>query len=626
MRKRINKVIALLAVLGILTGSGTVVYGNEENIADQEEQLTKEKESIYIDNTGCYEGMETSYSEGYVPEITENEVKIVLPPSVKGNLKEKKLHVHPDLGSATQAPYVYKNYDKDVVEEEKTISTGEVRKVYYVSILLQLKEEREAGTYPINWEVTGILENGETLMQTFSTYVNIDAKKNESSEDNPTDQEIPGTDTNEQNPGNIAVDGDTGGGSFVEHTGETVTEVKHNPKLLHIETKCNKKTVEPGDKIKLELTFQNKSKKETIRNVALRVGSNIENVAIRNKTNTWYFENIAPQEKITVKVSAQINLGVEGEFVDFNYTEQYDDKDGEQKEEAGTIAVTLTRLPKIQWEITALNDVVYAGDRIALSGNIMNVGQGKAYNVNVTMEVPGLHLEKTMFAGEVEKGTSAEIDSAVLVDGKPDKEKYGNTEGNFIITYTDETGKEYQDTLGVITEIQPPVIVTDTGTEDNSKRSMQWWMICFVSVECILVAAVYYFVKRRKKMKKKQYYMICLVTAIFFLMLFRDVRREYQNLRKGMEQQSVILLDVHPDAKNISKLKKYKGVQTASLLYRFQAETADGKINFQVLGSEELPGTDRQKEDLEDTILLPEKLEQELEESVVNNRRFLLRV
>ena len=57
--------------------------------------------------------------------------------------------------------------------------------------------------------------------------------------------------------------------------------------------------------------------------------------------------------------------------------------------------------------------------------------------------------------------------------------------------------------------------------------------------------------------------------------------------------------------------------------YRFQAETADGKINFQVLGSEELPGTDRQKEDLEDTILLPEKLEQELEESVVNNRRFL---
>ena len=56
MRKRINKAIALLAVLGILTGSGTVVYGNEENIADQEEQLTKEKESIYIDNTGCYEG------------------------------------------------------------------------------------------------------------------------------------------------------------------------------------------------------------------------------------------------------------------------------------------------------------------------------------------------------------------------------------------------------------------------------------------------------------------------------------------------------------------------------------------------------------------------------------------
>ena len=45
MRKKINKAIALLAVLGILAGSGNVVYGNEENIADQEEQL---KKKVYI--------------------------------------------------------------------------------------------------------------------------------------------------------------------------------------------------------------------------------------------------------------------------------------------------------------------------------------------------------------------------------------------------------------------------------------------------------------------------------------------------------------------------------------------------------------------------------------------------
>lgn len=110
--------------------------------------------------------------------------------------------------------------------------------------------------------------------------------------------------------------------------------------------------------------------------MALRVESNNENVAIRNKTNTWYFENIAPQKNHSKsKRTDQSWSG--GEFVDFNYTEQYDDTDGDQKEEAGTIAVTLTRLPKIQWEITALNDVVYAGDRIALSGNIMNVGQEK---------------------------------------------------------------------------------------------------------------------------------------------------------------------------------------------------------------------------------------------------------
>ena len=48
MRKKINKAIALLAVLGILAGSGNVVYGNEENIADQEEQLTRKKKVFIL--------------------------------------------------------------------------------------------------------------------------------------------------------------------------------------------------------------------------------------------------------------------------------------------------------------------------------------------------------------------------------------------------------------------------------------------------------------------------------------------------------------------------------------------------------------------------------------------------
>lgn len=526
-KKKIGKIIALLTVVSIIGTSGNIVYGSDgEEEISQEEQIKKEKESIYIDNTGCYEGMTASYSEGYIPEITGDQVNIVLPLFVKGNLKEKKLHVHPDLGTITNAPYIYKNYDKDVAEEEKTINTGEVRTVYYVNIVLQLKEEREEGTYPINWEVTGTLENGDTITQTFVTYVNIDEKnkkEEEKGEENPTDQEnsegpamdgeekgeknptdqenseAPVTDTDEQGSGGLITDGNSGNGPAVTEVADPGVTVKSNPKLLHIETKCDKSTIEPGDEVKLELTFQNKSKKEAIQNVVLQVESNNENVAVQNKTNTWYFEKIAPQEKINIKVTVQINLGVEGKFIDFNYTEQYDDKEGEQKEETGTIVVNLTRKPKIQWEITALDDVIYAGDRIALTGNIMNVGYGKAYNVNVTIEVPGIHLEKTMFAGEVEKGTAAEINGAVLVDGKEDGEKYGMTEGNFVITYSDETGQEYQETLSITTEIQPPVISVDVSTENDEKKSMQWWLICFVCVELIFVAAGYYFMKRRKR-------------------------------------------------------------------------------------------------------------------------------
>lgn len=124
-------------------------------------------------------------------------------------------------------------------------------------------------------------------------------------------------------------------------------------------------------------------------------------------------------------------------------------------------------------------------------------------------------------------------------------------------------------------------------------------------------------------MKKKRYFIICLITVIFFFMLFQNAKDEYKEIIAKRVKHQVALLDVHPDHKFVTKLRNLQGLESVSPVYQFQAKTEDEKVNFLVLGSESFDGLTQQKEECGNTILLPKKMQRELEVSEGDSCSFL---
>lgn len=469
---------------------------NEPEIPDQESSKDVE---LYIDNRTVYEGMDTSYTNGYMPKEGENTVEIILPLLNKGEILNREIRVSPNIGDTQGNPFVYKNYDMYVKEKEiPTVGTEEKKSVYYVKLTLELKQEREGGTFPVVWQISGESTEGERFEQSFTTYVNITEKK----EKEKTEEEEVSENGEENGAVNEEInEGDSGGGQPGEGSPqEDADKKKQSPKLLHTGTTCDKEEIVPGDSTAFVLQFQNMNEKEDISNVSLTVSSQEKSISILNESTVWYFERIRCKETIEIPVEVLIQMGIETDAFTLQYKASYENSEAEPLTEEGTVTVKIRKIPNITPEITKPNKQVYVGDAIAVQGNFMNTGAGKAYNVTVSVEADGLRLQSTMYIGEIESRDAAKTDGILLVDGREGKEKYGEINGMYRISYSDELGKEYTEEIPFTTELQPPILLSDNDKkEEGQNMSVQWWVTIGLLAEIILLCLVYFIIKVKKK-------------------------------------------------------------------------------------------------------------------------------
>ena len=470
----------------------------EQEVPDQEDNAGVE---LYIDNQTVYEGMNTSYSNGYIPIEEENSVEIILPLLNRGKILNKEIRVSPNIGDTQGNPFVYKNYDMRIKEEKIQVTgTDEKKSVYYVKLTLELKQERKGGTFPVIWEISGESTGGEKFAQTFTTYVNISEKKEEEMTEG---EEVPehGEENEPTDPEGNEMDFQ--GGQQEESVPQEETEKKkESPKLLHTGTTCDKEEIIPGDSVSLLLQFQNMNEKEGIHNVSLTVLSQEKNISILNESTVWYFESIRCKEVIEIPVKV---LMPDGDRVQtlllFSIRLHYENSEAEPLTRGGnssTVKNTGKHLKSLR-RITKPNKKIYVGDAIAIKGNFMNTGAGKAYNVTVSAKADGLRLQNTLFIGEIESRDAAACDGILLVDGREGKEKYGEINGVYRICYSDESGEEYTEEIPFTTELQPPILLSDTDKkEEGQNMSVQWWVTIGLLAEIILICLVY-FIKKVKK-------------------------------------------------------------------------------------------------------------------------------
>lgn len=414
--------------------------------------------TLKIDDANQYDGMEKPYKDGYVPTNANGSVRIVFPILSEGELRGNTLRAALNLGDAQTAPFVFKNYEKDIrLQTVKVNANTKEVSAYVADFTVELKGKRTNGSYPVILKVTAKDTKGNAVEQEFTTYVTIsdgidpDATTEEAVE--PTTEELP---------------------TFA-------------PKIIVKDYKYSKAEILSGDEITAEITLLNTSKENTVKNMTVAVTADTESFTLLSQSDSVYIEKIAPQEETTITFSYRVNAKTSAGQYDLTLAMDYADGDGNTYSTSGKAKITVQQSSEMQFDELSFPSEVVVADVVEAKVQAMNLGRSKIYNVRAEIVADGLKPQGTIFIGDMEAGTAATGSTQVSVSSLSGSKLYGNTEGTVTYYYEDESGKEYTEEVTFTTTIKSPF--SDQKEETTPDNTNQWWVIMAVVIGCIAVAA-----------------------------------------------------------------------------------------------------------------------------------------
>lgn len=413
--------------------------------------------TLKIDDANQYDGMEKPYKDGYVPTNANGSVRIVFPILSEGELRGNTLRAALDLGDAQTAPFVFKNYEKDIkLQTVKVNANTQEVSAYVADFTVELKGKRTNGSYPVILKVTAKDTKGNAVEQEFTTYVTI----------------------------SDGIDPDA-------TTEEVITQPEDlptfAPKVMVKSYKYSKSEIQPGDEVKADIVLLNTSKENTVKNMTIAVTADTESFTLLSQSDSVYIEKLAPQEETTITFSYRINAKTAAGQYDLELAMDYADGDGNTYSTSGKAKITVQQSSEMQFDDLSFPSEVVVADVVEAKVQAMNLGRSKIYNVRAEIAADGLKPQGTIFIGDMEAGTAATGSTQVSVSSLSGSKLYGNTEGTVTYYYEDESGKEYTEEATFTTTIKSPF--SDQKEETTPDNTNQWWVIMAVILGCIAVAA-----------------------------------------------------------------------------------------------------------------------------------------
>ena len=502
---------------------------------------------LVIDEKHIYPGMTGAYQNGYTPAIEKGKARLVLPLICAGTAEPDAKEITVSLAFSGESGKVFlgTNYQKKLKEEIVRVN-GEDCKVYLFDTEVALKSGSAAGTYAVT--VQAEYKNAEkNETQSFTMYVTIPESIPETSPENPSEPAsepssgpgTSGTDDSKKpsasdpassepdpsdpsatspdgsNPADPSADDpgasdpmasgdDLSGGDFSGDSGGTAeTKPDAAPRILVDTCEISPQEYRAGDRVDIRLVLRNTSKKKTLRNIRLTFSSNTGEVLPVDAAPDRYIERMSAggstEEilKLTIMetaaaVSQPITLSME-----------YEDADGTAYTSTEVIYLTLTTETDLRLDspVVPVSMEAMTGQEITM--NLFNVGTAKVKNVMCSIEMEGIVPKGSTFVGDVEPNETKQAVIGIVVGdltyNRPEQtEKYGTARGTITVTYEDEKGNIYTQSVDISSEIVKPEGTPDE-TEDVKYES-QWWVSIVIGL--ILIQAMAGFVILQKKRHK----------------------------------------------------------------------------------------------------------------------------
>lgn len=288
------------------------------------------------------------------------------------------------------------------------------------------------------------------------------------------------------------------------------------PKIIMSEYKISKDEIMAGDEFTIDVTLLNTERSWHTKNIVVTYTSEGMDILANGKTNTIFISEIKDEETHMVTLVLKARKDSEPKPQKINIDISYEDSDRMSYDATAQIIVEIRQPIRMEYDEPSIPKTVNAGDSLPVSMQIFNMGKSTLYNVLVTIEMTGAIPDGSAYLGNMLSGTSATAEiytffgTLDMGDNKTETdEKYGRSEGLATITYEDEYGKSYSESMELVTSIERPVFddiydKQEKPVEVPEKKS-QWWVSIFLllGIIMILVGAISY--KRKVNKLKREY-------------------------------------------------------------------------------------------------------------------------
>lgn len=444
--------------------------------------------SFQIDDSNIYDGMDRAYKDGYVPQITDGTVTLVLPLLANGNIQGNRITVTPNLGDTASSPIQYKNYQKtfSLADNPVNVTGAEGEEIHTVSSYLvrfdfPLRADRKNGTYPIVLDIQATDENGNQIIQSYNCFVTI------------TDAEPEKTNNSNTTP--IY----SGGGGYVAPTEPPVS----NPRILVTKYEVNPDPVMAGEDFTVKVTLKNTSDEGAVQNMLVTVSSESTNLVLKNDTSTIFLGDLAAGGTTELELKYGTDRETPAQRYNIALTMDFDDEEAVSMASSGFVTVEVSQPVDVELAPFTMPGEINAGETVQLSFQVMNLGRTGIYNARVELDVPGLSPSGNAFIGNMEAGTSATETLNVFAGMKEGDERYGYTSGVARLIYEDASGEEYTEEVNTTTNIKELVIATKNPAQEQEKaekeqaQKIQWWV--FVAAGGVIIVALALILGLRKR-------------------------------------------------------------------------------------------------------------------------------
>jgi hypothetical protein len=431
--------------------------------------------ALRIDNQNIYDGMENSFSNGYIPSANNGNVTICLPLIATQSIINNEIFVTLNYGETSVSPFVFANSQKSFKLAKHNCSDGNQIEAYLLVFYAPLMANRINGQYPITFDVSYYTADGSRSQQ-FTVYVSVTDGKDPDATPTPAEPSL-------SKP-------------KIMLTGYTIYP---NPAIA-------------GQPVELSVTLNNTSTIQAMQNIKISLKSQGDIIPYGNN-GTHFIEGIGKQESVTLVFHLKERPDVKPEPQEISLIIEYEDSKATVLSAEETLIIEVSQPMKMEFGIPNLPSSLNAGDMIPVTMGVFNLGKGTVYNVMCKLEAPGLIPDGSVFLGNMGNGISKLCEFSVFVGTLdmtvsddvetpakvPDDEKYGKTTGKIIVTYEDEFGTSQTEEIEVVSSINRPIIQeTKPIVEQKPETVSQWWISVIIAA-CIIAGLTTLFLLSRAR-------------------------------------------------------------------------------------------------------------------------------